>query len=283
MKEVFKKILKEVLGVDDATLEKMTVENVEDAVIEALIPTLSQQNRTKWEGVLSSDNKFTEQFSSRGHAAGLAKGLNTAKDLVLHQMGFKLDPQSDDYKDNDKFSAKLKSYYDEAVSKAAKTGEDVKTALAAAKAQFETEKTAALEEERKAVSTDYEGKMKAANESNALKMNLLQFASGKKIKGGLEIGDIMPAIEAKAKAFKFEFGEDFSPVKVYDSTGYEIDNEAKDGGKLKPSDIFGKIYEPFIDTTTDGGTGGGNGKIINEPIKNDTLKSTLLDLESFQN
>lgn len=286
MKDGIKKILKEILGVNDEMLEKLTAENVDDAAIEALIPTISQVNRAKWETILSNDSTHTAKFSDRGHAAGLAKGLHQAKDLVLQQLGFQIPSESEEYKDNTKFAATLKARYEDALSKQSKTGEDVKAALERAKADFEREKAEALRVEREALNTDFESKIKSVHESNALKVTLLGYASGKKIKGGLELDDILPAIEAKARDYKFEFDPNYRPTKVYNAQGQEMHNEKKDGF-LAPSDILGNIFSRYIDTETTTGNGtasGANGRKIesggNQP---DTLKSQLADMEAMQN
>lgn len=275
MNEIFKKWLKE-LGVNDATLETIFAEGADPAAIEALYPAISTANRAKWEQVLASDGKFTETFTARGHASGKATALQGIKNDLVKTLGIQLDPNTDEFKDNEKFAAALKSMFD----KKGTEGGNPKTdeILKQKEAEFQTMLQNAIQKERETLAAQEAQKLQSVRNDMGFKNNLVLFGMGKTLKGGLGIDVLLPAIEAKAKSYKWEYDENGQPVKVFDTEGNPIDNGRGDG-HLSPSDILSKIYEPFIDTAA---ADGQQQQQRQQDNKQGTLSSMQAEMGAFR-
>lgn len=245
MNEALRKLLKE-LGFSDENLDKIFAENAEPTILETLTPTLFTENRAKWEGVLSNDTSFTKTFMDRGFSAGKVTAYDEIKGGAIAGLGLNLDKTSEDYKDNAKYLARLKEHFEAA--KVATSGD--KEAIARLKAEYEADKKAALEQERTALMQNFKTEKDQLLQGVGKERALLGYGSNKKFKGGLALGDLLPAIEAKTAAYKWEYDERGNLVKVYNSDGSQIHNDKKDGF-LSVQDILSKIYEPFIDNTPD--------------------------------
>jgi hypothetical protein len=256
MNDFLKKLLKSVVGLDDTVIEKIFTEGVEAASLDALIPEISGANRSKWEAVLLSDTKFTEPLTARGFSAGQAKAYQAKKDAISKALGLSIPTDSEDFSNNEKFIAKVKEHFD-AQKKMGTGGND--EAIAKLKAEFEAQKSKAIEDERGILNGQFQQQLKGIKEDNILKTQLLTFAAGKKFKGGLSVDDLMPAIEAKTKGYKFEFDTERNAIsKVLGLDGHEIDNETK-SSKLTPSEILTNIFANFVDTEAQNTGGQGNG------------------------
>lgn len=282
MNEVFKKLLKE-LGVDDATLEKIFAENVEEATVEALFPDVSKLNRTKWEGVLGMDSKWTEQFSARGHAAGQAIAYQKVKDGILRDLGLQIDPTTDEYKDNAKFAAKLKAEFAAAKGKTTEGGEGKqKEELARLQAEFDKKLAETLTAERETLSGQHAAQMKSLKQDFGFESELLGYGMDKKMKGGLPLNVLLPAIKAQTAAYKWEFDDNGKLVKVLGADGFEMDNEKRDG-KLSPKDVLATIYKPFIDDAPSDTGGQQQRQGDGTPNGKTTLSGTMAEMDSFRN
>lgn len=249
-----KDVLLKEMGLDEATITALTKENVTDAELAALIPKITGQNRLKWEGVLGADGKFTEQFTSKGHSAGTAKAYRDLKLQFSKEFGIDLSEESEDFKDNPKFLAKVKDVF--AKSKG-KGSEDVEAAIAKVRSEMESAMAAKVKEAQDKAAIDYLAKENSLKREFGLKQTLTDFLTKGKIKEGLSLSDVLLLAETNLKkGYKLEFDEDGNVAKILGKDGFEIDNEKKDG-KLGVADILNQVAKPYFAEADSGNNGGG--------------------------
>lgn len=271
-------VLKEI-GLDEPTIKVFENENVTEAELNALVPKISQQNRTKWEAVLSADGKFTEQFTSKGHSAGTAKAYNDLKKQLSKEFGIDLAEDSEEFKDNPKFLAKVKDIF--AKSKG-KGPEDVEAAIAKVRSEMELAMSAKVKDAQDRAAIDYLAKENNLRREFGLKQSLTDFLTKGKIKEGLSLSDVLLLTETNLKrGYKLEFDEDGNVSKILDKDGFELDNEKKDG-KLGVKDILSQIAKPYLSEENDnknegGNTGGGVTKITLTGTNTDNILASMKD------
>jgi hypothetical protein len=266
MNEAFKKLLKDVFGVKDEVIEKLTAENVSEEVIAGLIPDISTQNRAKWQDIVLKDSAIVpiltdpnhplqKDLTARGFSAGKGTAYNELKDLVSQTLGVQLDKEGEDYKENAKYAAKLKEAFEKKGGNVSEKEAEIKARI---EKEFETRLQSELDRTRTELTSGYEAKMRTMQEATGFENFVMSHGVGKKFKGDLSLNDLLPSIKAKAQGYKWGYDEQGRPAKVMNTEGMEIDNATKDG-KLSPSDIINEIYKGFIDTEVGGNGGNGNG------------------------
>lgn len=279
LKFILETVLKEI-GLDEPTIKVFENENVTEAELNALIPKISQQSRAKWEVVLSADGKFTEQFTSKGHSAGAAKAYNDLKKQLSKEFGIDLAEDSEDFKDNPKFLAKVKDIF--AKSKGKGTDE-VEAAIAKVRAEMESVMATKVKDAQDRAAVDYLAKENNLKREFGLKQSLTDFLTKGKIKEGLSLSDVLLLTETNLKkGYKLEFDEDGNVAKILGKDGFEIDNEKKDG-KLGVKDILSQLAKPYLSGEdanqnaggNNGNAGGGTTKITLTGTNTDNILASM--------
>ena len=171
------------LGLSEEQQEQFTTMEG-DSFDQATLDKLSITNRGKWEGILSQDGKFTEQFTSKGFKAGSTKAAAKTKKAVAEWLGLDItEEMADDTVFQDTVLNAVK-----AAKKSAKTDDaQVKAAIEQAVSDAKT----AAAKEMEALQIRFQNER--SNLVNGYGLDsFIRNAVGNKIpKGGLPVADVL--------------------------------------------------------------------------------------------
>lgn len=229
------------LGVSEPTITALSKEGITDAEIDALVPTISVENRKKWENTLAADTTFTQQFSNQGHGAGAAKAYKELKKSLMPVLKLAIDEGSDDFVDNAKFIKAIEKLQNDKSN----TPIDIKTAVEAAKKELEIAYNEKIRGQLTAAEQRFLGEKMQLQRSFALKTTLLGEVAGKKLK--LPADKVAKLLEMDlSEKYKIEFDENNQIKTVLGRDGQPIHNEKKDGF-LGFNDILGGLVKDYLE------------------------------------
>lgn len=229
------------LGVSEPTIASLSKEGITDAEIDALAPTISTENRKKWEGVLAGDTTFTQQFSNAGHSAGSAKAYRELKKSFAGVLKLALEENSEDFTDNAKFIKAVEKL----MADKTKAPEDVQKAVELAKAELEKSYNEKIQGQLAAQEQRFWAEKTQLSQNFVLKTTLLSEIAGKKLK--LPADKVAKLLEMDLnEKYKLEFDESNQIKTVLGKDGQPIHNEKKDGF-LGFGDILGGLIKDYLE------------------------------------